>query len=192
MKLVLFGSIAGVGKTTLLAWLEAKLRGKIKLLDPGELFRRYHYREKLKTTEEIEELIVSMLENMPDDFIVVVHWHYAVRRPSGYIPQIAFPRLKRIAESGKIEQVVLVVIEAPTDVVLERRLAESGAKKRPLSLSCVREEVVREEEYLLRHQALFSEALGDEKVTVLRLINTDLEAAKLLLSDLFKLLVGVS
>ena len=93
MKLILLGGVQGVGKTTLLSWLENKFAEKITLLNPGELFRRYFYNERIKTIEEIEELIANKLEKMPNDSVVVVHWHYAVRRLSKYIPQINFSRL---------------------------------------------------------------------------------------------------
>ena len=47
MKLVLVGGVAGVGKTTLLSWLQDKFGRRIKFLDPGELFRKFFYKEKL-------------------------------------------------------------------------------------------------------------------------------------------------
>ncbi len=190
MKLVLFGGIAGVGKTTLLTWLEGKLGEKIRLLDPGELFRRYHYHKRLKTMNEVEELIAEKIENMPDDALVVVHWHYAVHRPDGYIPQIAFSRLKRLARSGKIKRVALVLVEASVDAVLERRMKESRLKKRALSSSTIREEAAMEEEFLKKYQALFSNALGAENIAIFHLVNTDLETAKTVLFSFFKPLVG--
>lgn len=190
MKLILFGSVQGVGKTTLLSWLEDEFTGQIVVLNPGELFRRYFYDEKLKTIEEIEELIASKLEEMPDSAVAVLHWHYAVRRPEGYIPQIAFSRLERLAKSGKIEQVVLLMVEAPIDVVLERRAADRKSKKRALSRSVIREEVAADEEFLMKHQTLFAEVLGDRNVVVFRLPNVDLEATKRLLGSFFTSLLN--
>lgn len=190
MKLILFGGVQGVGKTTLLSWLEDKFPGRLTLLNPGELFRRYFYNEKIKTAEEIEELIVSKLEEMPADSIVIIHWHYAVRQPTGYIPQINFSRLKRIAESGKIEQIILLLVEAPTDAVLERRLKDGLAKKRNLSQSVINEEIATEEEFLIKQRDLFFQILGNHNITVFRLTNTDLRATKLLLYKFFKSLLG--
>lgn len=189
MKLILFGGIQGVGKTTLLSWLENKFAGQLELLNPGELFRRYFYNERVKTLEEIEELIVSKLLKIPNDSAVVVHWHYAVRRPSGYIPQINFSRLKQIAESGKIEQVILLLVEAPIDVVLERRLRDRRTKKRSLSRSIINKEVAVDEKFLTKHKALFSRILGNHRVVVFRLTNVDMRPAQLRLCKFFKTLL---
>ncbi|OHB23798.1 MAG: hypothetical protein A3J67_02930 [Parcubacteria group bacterium RIFCSPHIGHO2_02_FULL_48_10b] len=186
MKLILFGGIQGVGKTTLLSWIKNEFAGKIKLLNPGALFRRYHYNKKIKTTQEIEELIVNKLGKMPNDSAVVVHWHYAVRRPSRYIPQISFSRLKRIAESGNIEKIVLLLVSAPVDIVRERRLKDSRKKKRAFSRSAIRKEVAADEKFLIKHQILFSQILGDSNVKVVRLINNDLQTTRLFLGNLFE------
>lgn len=189
LKLVLFGGVQGVGKTTLLSWLENKFVGQIKLLDPGELFRRYFYDKKIKTIEEIEELITNKLEEMPTDIVAVVHWHYALRLPSGYIPQIDFSRLKRIAESGKIEQVVLLLVEAPVDILLRRRMADRLSKKRALLPSALREEIAADEEFFIRHWVIFSEAIGNQNVVTFRLTNINLRATKSVLYRFFKLLL---
>jgi len=185
MTLILFGGVQGVGKTTLLSWLEHRFAERITLLDPGELFRRYFYNEKLKTVEEIEELIVSTLEKVPHDAVVVVHWHYAVRRPSGYIPQISFPRLKRLASRGKIDQVVLLVVEVPVDVIYERRIMDFSSKKRALVRSVIHEEIATDETFLMRYQDAFSKALGDHRVLIFRVPNTNLEKAKHVLRKFF-------
>jgi len=190
MKLILFGGVQGVGKTTLLSLLEDKFRGKIKLLNPGELFRHYFYNKKIKTTEEIEELIVSKLVKMSNDSIVVVHWHYAVRRPSKYIPQINFSRLKQLAKSDNIEKIVLLLVQAPVDVVRERRVKDSRTKKRDLSRSAISKEIAADEEFLVKHRVLFSQILGSHNVSVFRLTNNDLRTAKLLLFNFFKSLLS--
>ncbi len=190
MKLILFGGVQGVGKTTLLSWLKNKFAGKIKLLNPGGLFRRYFYNKKIKTTKEIEELIANKLEKMPNNSVVVVHWHYAVRRPSGYIPQINFSRLKRIAKNGNIEKIILLLVEAPVDAVRERRLKDRRAKKRALSRSVIGKEIAADEEFLIRHRVLFSQILGCHNVVIFRLTNNDLRTAKLLLCNFFKSLLG--
>lgn len=167
-----------MGKTTLLTLLENELAGEVKLLDPGELFRRYCYHQRIKTPEEIEELLIEQILEMPHDSVVVLHWHYAVLRPYGYIPQISFARLKRIAESGKIEQIVLLLLEAPTDVVQERRQKDSKIKQRGLSILAIEEEVAAEEKFLAEERNLFSRILGDQKVLILRLNNVNLETTK--------------
>lgn len=186
MKLIFFGGIKGVGKTTLLTWLENEFAGEIKLLDPGELFRYYCYNQMIKTPEEVEELIAEKILEMPHDSVVVLHWHYAVLQPSGYIPQISFSRLKRIAKSGKVEQIILLQLEAPIDAVRERRLKDSRTKKRDVSLWTINEEVGAEKEFLARHQDLFSRILGRRKVTVFHLIHSDLETTKPVLYQFFK------
>src|SRR3989338_11486196 len=93
MKLILLGGVQGTGKTTLLSWLRHVYGKRLTLLDPGELFRRYHYDRKIRTTEEVEELIIQRLEALPDGAVAAAHWHYAVKRPTKYIPQIAWGRL---------------------------------------------------------------------------------------------------
>ncbi|OGN01083.1 MAG: hypothetical protein A3B91_00690 [Candidatus Yanofskybacteria bacterium RIFCSPHIGHO2_02_FULL_41_29] len=185
MKLILFGGVQGVGKSTLLHWLENQPKHRITLLNPGELFRRYFYNEQVKTIEEIEELIVSEIEKMPSNSVLVAHWHYAVRQPSKYIPQISFSRLKRIAESGKVEQIVLCLVEASVDSIYERRLIDHQTKKREFSKSSIEEEIHIEEEFLAKYQILFSKILGSNRVTTTRINNNDLGVAESTLHDLF-------
>lgn len=185
MKLILFGGVQGVGKSTLLYWLENQFQNRIKLLNPGELFRRYFYNENIKTLEEIEELIVSEIEKMPRNAILVAHWHYAVRRPSEYIPQISFSRLKRIAESGKVEQIILCLVEASVDSIYERRLNDRQTKKREFSKLSIKEEISIEEEFLTKYYILFSQILGNTSVTTAKINNNDLGTAKSTLRNLF-------
>ena len=64
MKLVFLGGVQGVGKTTLIKSLTEKFGDKIKVINPGELFRRYFYRKKTKTPEEIEAA-KKIVEGMP-------------------------------------------------------------------------------------------------------------------------------
>lgn len=185
MKLVLFGGIQGVGKTTLLSWLERKYAGRIIVLDAGELFRRYAYAGKTKTADEVEELIADTLRGLPDDSVAVAHWHYAVRRPGGFIPQISFVRLKHLAESGKIKNVVLITLTAPPGEVQRRRAAEDHVKRRDISELKIREEMEMDEQFLRRHKELFSRALGENNVIATRFMNTDLESIKRALDDFF-------
>lgn len=190
MKLVFFGGVQGVGKTTLISCLENEFRCRITLLNPGELFQRYFYNQKIKTIEEIEELIVNALERAPSNSTVVVHWHYAVRRPSGYVPQISFERLKRVAESGKVELVALLSVRASVDAVYKRRLADYKIKhSRAISKFAIDEEVRFDKEFLAKHKTLFSKILGKEKVLVLRITNDDLKKAQAALYKFFKKLL---
>lgn len=188
MKLVLFGGIQGVGKTTLLSWLKKAFAGRIVVLDPGELFRRYVYNKKIKIAEEIEEYILETLLAVPDDSVAVLHWHYAVPRPDGYIPQISFSRLKHLAKSGKIEQVILVVIEASSNIVRKRRLADCQTKQRSVSRITIREEAEADENFLNKHKSLFSRALGHRNVIVFRVANINLASAKFDLYNFFQTL----
>jgi adenylate kinase len=189
MKLILFGGVKGVGKTTIISWLQHKFAGEIRVLDPGELFRRYFYTKKVKTIDEIEELLMSKIMNMPHASTVVVHWHYAVKRPSGYIPQINFSRLKRIAKSGKVTKIVLLVVDAPIHVIRERRLKDRQTKKRGVARSIIREEIDTDERLLARHRALFSKALSPGKVQIFRLTNVDLPKTKIVIEEYFKKLL---
>ena len=191
MKLILFGGVKGVGKTTLRSWLKTQFGNQIELLDAGELFRQYFYNEKLKTTDEIEEIIVSKLESAPSDSTVVVHWHYSVLLPSGYSPQVNFSRLRRLAKNGKINRITLLVVEAPIDVLRNRRLKDSPIKKRELGEQAIAKEVEIDEEFLSKHFELFSEILGSQKVSIFRLVNTDLTTTQSVLYDFFRKLLGL-
>lgn len=190
MKLVFFGGIQGVGKSTLISWLEKEYVGRIMMLNPGELFRRYFYNERIKTVEEIEEMLVGELENAPVDATVVAHWHYAVRRPSGFIPQISFSRLKRLAESGKVERAIFMVVGASAETVQKRRLKDCHNKKREESLAAIHEEMDADEGFLTKELAIFTQALGEQNVEVIRLANEDPDAAKAALHEIFKALLG--
>jgi adenylate kinase len=158
---------------------------QIILVNPGELFRHYFYDERLKTIEEIEEMVISELREMPRDSIVVLHWHYAVRRPGGFIPQIGFSQLKRVARIDAIEQIVLLVVETTVNVIRDRRMKDHRTKKRELSNVVINEEIDADEIFLIKHQSLFSQMLGGENITTLRLVNDDLHTAQ---STLYKFL----
>lgn len=186
MKLIFFGGVKGVGKTTLLAWIKQQYSESIVILDAGELFRRYHYHNNIKTAEEVEELIVQKFQNMPERAVVAIHWHYAVRRPSGHIPQISYPRLQRIAKSGCVEEAILLLVEAPINLVCKRRLKDKQTKKRTLSPLVVREEADWEEKLLRKHYALFSRILGKRRVNIFRLNNEDLHTAQKCLRTFFE------
>lgn len=178
MKLLLFGGIQGVGKTTLLADLKKKNARRIKFVDPGDLFRRYFYNKKVKKIGEIEDLIVKKIIETPRDSVVVAHWHYAVRRKSRYIPQITFSRLVRIATSGAIEMIILFDVIAPIDLVRERRRKDYNSKKRSLSMKIIYKEAAANDRFLEMHRALFSRCIGSSKVKVVRLANIDLPTAR--------------
>ena len=178
-KIIFLGGVAGVGKSTLLSRSLEKLGSERSLVDPGELFRKNFYFEKRKTISEIEDLIVEeILDKAILSSTVIVHWHYAVRMSEGYIPQISLERLKRVAESGVVEEVSLVLIEAPTEVILERREKDAGVKTRPLSLEIINEEIVYERDYLKKEFDIFTRPLGVDRVKKIIIENTDLEMAE--------------
>ncbi len=179
MRLIFIGGVQGVGKSTLLSWLLEEFDGKIMFVDPGELFRKYCVHEKLKTYEEVEDLIVQSILGLPSDSTVVVHWHYAVVKPEGYISQVSFERIEQMAKSSLIHDVKLVSIEAPIDVILERRLNDSGKKKRNLSKEGIAQEVARDLEFMERHREIFEACLGFDHVSSYRIENVDLQSAKL-------------
>ncbi len=186
MKLIFFGGVQGVGKTTLLSWLEKQFKESITLLDPGELFRQYFYKERIKTVEEIEEMIVNEIEKSPEDSVIVIHWHYAVKRPLGFIPQICYSRLKRIARNKKVERVVLLSVDASIEAIRQRRLKDRRSKNRDLSEVGISREVEKDKEFLAEHEKLFSRMLGGKKVATFQLINEDLQTAQATLSRFFR------
>ena len=179
MRLIFVGGVQGVCKSTLLSWLMNEFNVKIRFVDPGELFRTYCVHEKLKTYEEVEDLIVQSILAMPGDSTVVVHWHYAVVKPEGYIPQVSFERIEKLAKSGLIHDVKLVSIEASIDVILGRRLNDSGKKKRNLRKDGIALEIARDLEFMERHRDIFEAYLGPSHVSSHRIENVDLESTKL-------------
>lgn len=178
MRLIFVGGIAGVGKSTLIRWLARRFPGRVRTVDPGALFRRYHYRRRIMTTGEVEDFVVERILDLPTGAVVVIHWHYAVRRPDGCIPQVAFRRLRRLLRSGKIERAVLLLVYAPNDAVRTRRRRDVQSKRRPLSLATIEREVAAERRFLKRQRMLFEHALGRGKATVRLLRNTNLRRAR--------------
>lgn len=178
MKLIFCGGVSGVGKTTLLYGLKKRFGKKIQIINPGELFRRYFYNRKIKTLSEIEELIVQKINRAPTKSIIILHWHYAVHRPSEYIPQISFPRLRQLTANGKIDQIVLLLIEAPTHTIQERRRLDYKSKKRRLQRLVIQEELEMEQKFWRRHRRLFSKKLGKGRVVSRRLSNLELTIAR--------------
>ena len=165
-KISLLGGVAGVGKTTLFhALMERYGDNGVLYFDPGEIYRRDFYLNKLKTIPEIEDSIADeMISSMSRNFSIISHWHYAVHRPGGYIPQISFERIKKVAESEVIDMALLVLVEAPADIILARRLKDARIKTRPLSLEIINEEIAREREFLEKELTIFTKVLGVDRV----------------------------
>lgn len=188
MKLIFLGGVKGVGKSTLLDWLVTEYKQNIRLIDAGEMFRKYHYNHKLKSTDEVEEMIIRKIVRLPDNAIIVIHWHYAVIQPNCYVPQISFDKLRRLATNYKIQEVFLLLVKAPLDLILERRLRTLHSKKRSLSIKSIREEISEENYFLRKHLDIFKDILGS-KVKVIKLVNADLRKAKKDLLSIFQQLI---
>lgn len=189
MKLVPVGGVQGVGKSTIFNWLKSKFGGQVTFLDPGEIFRQNRDSGANRPAEDVEELIVSNILELPDEAVVVAHWHYAVVRPNGYIPQISFDRLNRLARSGKVSEVLMVSVEASTDIIRSRRLKDPSGKKRNLVREMIDEERRLDLEFLGRHYEIFSVVLGEDKVKTHVFSNFGPKVEDLELSDLAKLIV---
>ncbi|OGZ10198.1 MAG: hypothetical protein A3D65_03395 [Candidatus Lloydbacteria bacterium RIFCSPHIGHO2_02_FULL_50_13] len=158
MKLVLFGGVHGVGKTTLFEKILVASGGEFRVIDPGELFWEHLYQKKDKTSDETEALAVELIEKECClHQTVICNWHYAVWTPKGYVPQIAFPRLAGLIERVRPKCVQLVLVRASTDVVLLRREGDQAIKKRKIDRVCVEEEVAHTEHlYRLHHNVISS------------------------------------
>lgn len=160
MKLVFFGGVHGVGKTTLLEKLSATSGGALHIIDPGELFWEHCYQKKDKTPDETEELVVELIERScrlhP---LVVCNWHYAVWTPTGYVPEVAFSRLATLIERVRPGCVCPILIHASADIVFERRKKDQGAKKRKIDLVAIEEEIAQTNYlYQLHHGVAASRA----------------------------------
>lgn len=157
--------------------------------DAGALFRRYVYgTKKMKTAEEVEQLIVHTILRAPRNSVVVIHWHYAVRRPDGYIPQIDYSRLAQIAQSKKISEVCLLHIDAPFNAIIARRALDRYAKMRALDPEVIRDEQKHEDEFLLHMYEVFRAHLN-ERVRIVRLYNRALCEATQYLAKFFETLL---
>ncbi|MBI3633580.1 MAG: AAA family ATPase [Candidatus Vogelbacteria bacterium] len=186
MKLIFLGGVQGVGKTTLSEWLLREFTGKIEFVDPGELFRQYYFREKLKTFDEIEDMFVEKILSMPKDVTILIHWHYAVTHMGGFIPQIGFSRLERLVTSENVESVVLISVRVPVDIIRERRRKDFKGKKRELSKESITLEVEKDLEFMGMHASLFMKHLGSRNVSSCVIENIDLDIAKSKLREVCK------
>lgn len=164
MNILLLGGVQGVGKSTTLALLKKQLGTRARMIDPGELFRRYFYKKRRKTIEQIEEMVVQKILATPTDMIALVHWHYAVPRRGKYITQISVTRLKHLVTDARIEQVMLGLLKAPPAVIHERRKADHCFKKRSLSKKKLGEEIQMENKFFSRQKKIITTAIGTKKV----------------------------
>ncbi|MEK7118458.1 MAG: AAA family ATPase [Patescibacteria group bacterium] len=156
MRLVFFGGVHGVGKTSLLEKISSVSDEKPFVVDLGELFWEHVYRMGDKTSDEVEELAMDEIEMAcRAHSIVICNWHYAVWTPEGYIPQIALSRLASLVDRIRPECARLVLVKAPARVVFKRRTRDRAIKKRKISLACIEEEMAQTEHfYRLHHDVL--------------------------------------
>lgn len=153
MKMVFFGGVHGVGKTTLLEKIAVESDQKPRIVDPGELFWEHLFEKKDKTPEETEELAIELIaRECRLHPVVICNWHYAVWTPSGYVPEIAFPRLTMLVERVKPECVYLVLMSASVDAVFERRAKDRAVKKRKIDRGCIEEEMAQTERLYHLHR----------------------------------------
>ena len=172
MKLILFGGVHGVGKTTLLNHLVKIYGDKFPVFDPGIYFWKHLYELKDKTTPEIEEMVINELANMKNSQTIVCNWHYAVWTKSGYIPQLCYPNLERLIQMVKPDSVTLILVRAPAEEVYKRRRADAEIKKRKIDKKCIEEEMCATESAIEEHLDVIGKWV-EPKLIVLD--NTELE-----------------
>ena len=178
MKLILFGGVHGVGKTTLLDHVAEALGGDAQIFDPGVYFWKHLHEAKDKTTAEIEEMIIRDLLAVKETELVICNWHYAVWTESGHVPQLGYSNLKRLTAAMAPEAIVLIWVTASAEDVYARRVSDASRRKRKIDMRCIHEEIAATDRELKNHL----EALrGHADVRLVLLDNTDLEAAKNLL-----------
>ncbi len=100
------------------------------------------YRAHDRTPREVEKLVANELAHKCCRYPwIICNWHYGVWTPVGYVPQIDFSLLQRIAECPTLRKIYLVQITATPEHILERRLKDRQLRRRKLDLACVKEEV---------------------------------------------------
>lgn len=152
MKLVFFGGVHGVGKTTLLERVVKESPAGLHVVDPGELFWEHVYHKKDKTPAEVEMLVIELIaEACRVHPVVICNWHYAVWTPGGYVPQLAFDRLALLIDRVNPECAYSVLVGASARIVLARRVSDRLVKKRKIDLASVEEEIAHTERLYRLH-----------------------------------------
>ena len=116
--------------------------------------------------------------------ITLINWHYAVWTPDGYIPQIHMTLWRKIAETPNTK-IVLVLLRAEADKIMERREkdAGSGIKKRKIDIQCVREEIAATNQLFGQHIEILKSAEADWRSCVIDCDNDDLERIAQIVAD---------
>ena len=178
MKLIIFGGVHGVGKTTLLNHLTETFGEKLPIFDPGIYFWKHLYELKDKATPEIEEMVINELVKMKDNQIIVCNWHYAVWTKNGYISQLCYANLERLVQITKPDAVTLILIKASAADVYERRRADAEIKKRKIDKKCIEEEICATESAIEEHLDVIKGWVEPKLIVV---ENTELEQTRKLL-----------
>ncbi len=177
MKIIFVGGVQGVGKSTLLSWAKRRFGRKVVVLDPGAFFRKYFYSKKIKTIEEIEDLIVAKIKKSPTSRVTLVHWHYAVKRSSGYIPQVSVSRLNQIAQCKYIQKIILLMIQAPAPMIYARRMKDINKKKRGLTYAEIEKEIAMDEIFMKRQVQLFARSMRRGRLERSYISNSNLKVS---------------
>ena len=186
MNLLIVGGAHGVGKTTLLDGARAALPAEVAFFDPGEYFWRHLYGTGDLTAAEVERLVAAELLRLRDRPLVVSNWHYAVWTPAGWVPQLPLPLWRETIASLAPAAVRLVLVEAPAEVILARRLRDRKQRKRKLDRAAVERELAESRRY---RELFLREVSGLTDIAAVDIDNVDLAAAqRSLLSVLNRLL----
>ena len=86
--------------------------------------------------------------------------------------------------SGKLDKILMVSIEASTEIIRNRRLADISGKKRNLVRQMIDEERRADLQYLMKHYELLSGILGEGRVATYYLPNFSQDHVSTELSDL--------
>jgi len=178
MRLILFGGVHGVGKTTLLNHLTGIFGEKLPIFDPGIYFWKHLYELGDKTIPEVEEIVISELGKMKDNQMIVCNWHYAVWTKNGYIPQLCYANLERLIQVTNPDAVTLILIRASVEEVYKRRMADTEIKKRKIDIKCIEEEACATESAIEEHFGVIRKWMEPKLIVV---ENTELEETRKLL-----------
>jgi len=177
---VFVGGIDGIGKTSVVEAVRTRKPG-FAVYDPGDLFGRYGTDEHILTTRAVEETVAESIVSLSNS-TTLISWHYAVRTKYGYAPRISWDLWRSVVEAPRIDQIILVLLTAHPDMICtwRKKDQEAGLKKRKLDPDCIREELLKTDEFFTIHSSLAAVSKKSFRTQVIWQENIETSAEKIL------------